>query len=218
MKFEEFNDLILHKGPVEKLKIPKGARVLDIGCGDGTLVNKLRGEGIDAVGIDYEPWEKNENIIRADAHFLPFKTETFDYVVSFLVIGHVKDEMKVMEEVSRVTRPDGKLMLAHIADSILNIRVRVWKGVGIPLQHYGIYKLYTFKEAERVVKKTGFKPVHIYSTNFAPPFLNIIPPELRNSFYSFLYKTDSRISKYFKKSGKNVVIIASKTASKKMSL
>ena len=33
-------------------RVPKDARIVDLGCGEGVLVEKLREEGYDAVGVD----------------------------------------------------------------------------------------------------------------------------------------------------------------------
>lgn len=45
--------------------VPDGVRVLDIGCGDGTLMAELRdGKGVDARGIEIDPGEVEKAVAR----------------------------------------------------------------------------------------------------------------------------------------------------------
>jgi SAM-dependent methyltransferase len=65
--------------------VPKGARLLDIGCGKGELVALLRARGIDAVGVDLAGEEagvdqRPDHVASADA--LPFEDDEFDMAVS----------------------------------------------------------------------------------------------------------------------------------------
>jgi len=210
MDYDEYMDLILHLRPILRLNIPRGASVLDIGCGDGTVVNRLADNGINAVGIDLSPWTSGNNIIKGDAHILPFKSHSFDYIISFLVLGHLQDEKKTMREISRVTKPGGTIMLVHFADSLLNIKIKIWKALNLPLQHYKIYKLYTYSEAERVVNMAGFQKRNIYYTDYSPPLVNMLPKRIRKLTYSFLSGKDSAIATYFSRFGKKILVVAVK--------
>ena len=69
---------------------------LDIGCGK----NK-RGD----IGIDYSR-DSNADII-ADAHFLPFKNEVFDKVVSYTCFEHSPNSLQFLKEQHRVLRKKG---------------------------------------------------------------------------------------------------------------
>jgi ubiquinone/menaquinone biosynthesis C-methylase UbiE len=97
--------------------------VLELGCGWGRGVEKLINACTHFTGLD-----KNEPLINAlkekyPSHYfntvnLPFLTEfkdnTFDYVVTFQVIEHIKDDHKFLMEAHRVLKPGGKILLTTV--------------------------------------------------------------------------------------------------------
>jgi ubiquinone/menaquinone biosynthesis C-methylase UbiE len=98
--------------------VRRGASVLDLGCGGGVLA-LLKRKGVRLVGVDIS--ERCAGAARSngyDAAFvselsaLPFAAESFDYVVSLDVLGHVTFEEKdaVLREIARVLRPGGVTM------------------------------------------------------------------------------------------------------------
>jgi len=95
-----------------------GADVLDLGCGAGMLA-LLKRKGVNLTGVDLSPEcalaaKRNgyDAGISTDLSKLPFPDDSFDYVVSLDVIGHIAFEEKdaVLAEIKRVLRPDGVTM------------------------------------------------------------------------------------------------------------
>jgi SAM-dependent methyltransferase len=82
-------------------------RVLDIGCG----VNKIPG----AIGMDINPRTAADVIHDLDDLPYPFKDDEFDLVIGRHVIEHVRDPLRVMAELHRITRAGGivKLVVPH---------------------------------------------------------------------------------------------------------
>ena len=89
--------------------VPIGARVLDLGCAEGTLVALLRVRGCDAIGIDLEPGEPRVPVVQGRASALPFGDATFDAVVSHLGLDVMAAPAAVIDEVHRVARPGSTL-------------------------------------------------------------------------------------------------------------
>lgn len=98
-------------------RVPAGARVLDIGCGEGYGVALLAARARFVVGLDY-----SEGTVRhardryraapatwvvADAQRLPFRTRSFDVVASLQVIEHFTDTASHVTDVARVLADDG---------------------------------------------------------------------------------------------------------------
>jgi SAM-dependent methyltransferase len=94
--------------------LPLGARVLDLGCGEGaTLVHLEAPDG--AVGVDlFEP--KLElarrvlpgcRFVAASAESLPFPDGAFDHVLVRDVVHHLEDPGPAMREIRRVLAPGG---------------------------------------------------------------------------------------------------------------
>ena len=95
-----------------------GSNVLDLGCGAGMLA-LLKRKGVTLVGVDLSnecshAAKRNgyDECFTAELSKLPFADQTFDYVVSLDVIGHIGFEEKdaVLAEIKRVLRLDGVTM------------------------------------------------------------------------------------------------------------
>ena len=122
---------------------PPGAVVLDYGCGEGTVVEMLRGAGFDARGVDIR-WPGattpdieaselgREGVLRyyEEGGRLPFDDDTFDVVVSDMVFEHVVPLEASVRELDRVLRPGG-VAYHHFPTLAL------WREghIGIPLAH-----------------------------------------------------------------------------------
>lgn len=104
-------------------------RILDFGCGTGTLTLMIKkaGPGCDVYGIDIDPEVleiagkkarhdfSNVHFILYDGITLPFDGDSFDKIVTSLVIHHLSPEKKpgIFRELHRVLKKGGEL---HILD------------------------------------------------------------------------------------------------------
>jgi SAM-dependent methyltransferase len=77
--------------------------VLDVGCGSA----KLPG----AVGIDISEETDADIVHDLDVFPYPLEDSSFDFVVMQDVIEHVREPMRVVEELHRVLKPGGRLQL-----------------------------------------------------------------------------------------------------------
>lgn len=108
-------------------KQPKGD-VLDLGCGDGGSSKKLHDLGfkVTASDIDYERFRYHDLIKFRTSDLnatLPFSDKSFDYVLFLEVIEHLYNPLFVIEQISRVLKPQGVLILS--TPNILNISSRL---------------------------------------------------------------------------------------------
>lgn len=94
-----------------------GARVLDVGCGLGMYVAKLKASGADAYGVDVDPdkvtlaQERLDNIFVAPAETLPFPDDYFGTILLHEVLEHVTDDRQAVREAFRVTRTGGRVVI-----------------------------------------------------------------------------------------------------------
>ena len=95
-----------------------GSSVLDLGCGEGVLA-LLKRKGVLLAGVDISErcaqsahCNGYDAALSAELLRLPFADQSFDYVVSLDVLGHVAFEEKdaVLREIKRVLRPGGVTM------------------------------------------------------------------------------------------------------------
>ncbi len=95
----------------------EGKRILDVGCGIGTFVRRLRDFSPEVYGIDIdfervrEGTAENPNLMLSVGEYLPFKDDNFDVVLLHEVIEHVDDDVRTMQEVCRVLRPGGRAVI-----------------------------------------------------------------------------------------------------------
>tara|TARA_B100001093_G_scaffold505000_1_gene561628 strand:+ start:60 stop:656 length:597 start_codon:yes stop_codon:yes gene_type:complete len=91
--------------------IEKNTRVLDVGCGDGTLMEFLRSKGkIDVRGIELSKYKvqkcigKGLTVIEGDAEkdLVQFPDHSFDYVILSQTLQAFLDPEKVISELLRV--------------------------------------------------------------------------------------------------------------------
>jgi dolichol-phosphate mannosyltransferase len=93
--------------------VGNSSAVLDIGCGSSRIILDLK----NAVGMDILQrklrWLKpnHERLVRGSTFALPFKNASFDVVINSEVIEHVPEDPEIMEEMWRVLRPGGTLIL-----------------------------------------------------------------------------------------------------------
>ncbi len=95
-------------------KYSPGKKILDVGCGSGSLLFFLKQNGYLAEGVDSHAAAP----IQASAEKLPFLEGEFDALILADVLEHI-EEKKALEEAFRVLTPKGILLLSVPAFSWL---------------------------------------------------------------------------------------------------
>ena len=95
------------------------ARILDIGCGTGAMLDELKPFG-PVVGADFSPEALQfcvsrggapAGLARADVRRLPFADASFDVVTAMDIIEHIDDDKAASSEIFRVLTPGGRLFV-----------------------------------------------------------------------------------------------------------
>jgi SAM-dependent methyltransferase len=104
-----------------QLPLPKRATILELGCGAGTYVRYLAGLGHSVVGVDYalatlrralEAYEgRGAHYVAANGYALPFGPGSFDMVVCIGVLQAVSRPGCLLDEVGRILRPQGIILV-----------------------------------------------------------------------------------------------------------
>jgi len=98
------------------LPFAKGRDVLEVGCGTGLILSRLKAVARSAEGVDLSPGmlekarERGLSVKEASATALPYADATFDVVASFKVLAHVPDILLALSEMARVCRPGGHVL------------------------------------------------------------------------------------------------------------
>jgi SAM-dependent methyltransferase len=102
--------------------------VLDAGCGDGDYSRRLGELGFQVVAMDVD---EQRFKYRSQVEFrkgdvtqpMPFGDDSFDYILFLEVVEHLKDPYTVMQELNRILKEGGNLLLS--TPNILNLKSRV---------------------------------------------------------------------------------------------
>jgi SAM-dependent methyltransferase len=103
-------------GVLEWLAARPGEKILDLGCGDGQLTQRIAAAGADVLGVD-----ASLDMVRAardrgvvadvgDAQQLPYANKTFDAVFSNAALHWVRDQDAMLAEINRVLKPGGRFV------------------------------------------------------------------------------------------------------------
>jgi len=160
-----------HKAAAELIEL--GA-ALDIGCGDGLLLELLKKKGIPAEGVDISAEAVNKcrakNLVARVHAFnepLPFKDEAFEYAVLLDVLEHVYDPATLLAEAARVAK---KVIVGVPNFSSLPARVQVLVGK-VPennTPHKGHLYWFNRHALRHVAKEAGLHVVREKDNTFFP--------------------------------------------------
>jgi ubiquinone/menaquinone biosynthesis C-methylase UbiE len=116
--------------------------------------------------------ELEAKLLRAPAEDLPFNDESFDVVVSTLVLCTVDDQSRALREVRRVLRPGGKLLfIEHVRSD--DEKVARWQDRLLPLNVRLLHGCHCNRPTLAGIRAAGFEVTQIDhgTITHAPPFI-----------------------------------------------
>jgi len=154
--------------------VPKGSRVLDVGCGTGRTLGWLRGFGFDAIGIDSSEsaieycsksgLEKGKDVFVKDASKTGFADKSFDFVFSDGLLEHFSDFSAIVREMCRVSRK----YVVVTQPNHFSLFGRVLETFTKKSMHEYTYRVSDFAKS---FEKCGFALEKTYSYNFNEQWL-----------------------------------------------
>src|SRR3989338_452160 len=172
--------------------ITKDASVLDVGCGNGRSIFDILPKTKNVTGIDHDNKAvadaKNNfskyssiKIIKADAAQLPFDSEEFDFVICMITFANFADKkFKALEEMRRVLKDSGKIIISVFSENALEERMRVYKTLGVKIKEVkngtvifdeslgdNISEQFTKEQLENIFSKVNLKIEDIKKVDIA---------------------------------------------------
>jgi len=91
-------------------------KILDIGCGIGSFEQNLPSLNIIGLDISGEILEEarkrsDKTFVQGNAEKLEFKDSAFDAIFTVTTLEFLEDYRKAVEEIARVTKPNGKILV-----------------------------------------------------------------------------------------------------------
>jgi ubiquinone/menaquinone biosynthesis C-methylase UbiE len=158
-----------------KLKVKEGDRILELGCGSGSITRSIaKYTKAETMGITLSDEEirhfknevekmnlKNCNIVKGDYHDLPFDDNEYDASYAIYCLKYSAKLGRVFKEVSRVLKPGGRfvsyeLLLTDKYDSSNKVHKELAWNISFLT---GMPPLYTITEFRKLAEENGLRIV-----------------------------------------------------------
>jgi len=149
-------------------RLPKDAKILEIGCGNGFVLKALLERGyknLSGIEPSQDAVLKADNRLknRITADVLReglYQDESFDFIFLFQVFDHIPDPIGFLNICYNLLFPGGNILVINHDLKSLSSRVLGEKSPIIDIEHIYLYSKETIK---KVFVKAGFNPLRIYS-------------------------------------------------------
>lgn len=154
---------------LRRIELRDGERVLDVGCGTGTLLAAIaeRAPRAKLLGVDLSPamlavarrkLGERAFLVAGEAGRLPFPDQRFDLVVSSSALHYWPDPEEGLAEIARVLRPGGRVAITDWCDDYLACRIAdLLLRVLEPAHH----RTYGTDACQRLLRKAGFGEIRV---------------------------------------------------------
>ena len=199
----------------------KNGKLLDVGCGTGCFVLMARKRGFECIGLEhskrFSEFASNLglNVLNTTLIDICFPNRFFDLTSYLEVFEHISKPSEELEEVHRILKDDGLLVIEIPNVTFQLFKAKVFKCFGI--NYYGLMPFthlvhFSEKTITRMLEKNGFRIVKILVRDIA---ISKKEPMLFRIFlvlFNYLSKLIKRILNF--NIGNAMIIIAEKDKTK----
>lgn len=150
---------------LSRFEVTSGQSVLDVGCGTGVLLERLAATapGARLSGVDLSPEMLGEArkrlgtaipLERSHADDLPFADREFDVVVSTNALHYFPNPSAALDEMARVMRPNGKLVITDWCHDFVISQIFEFKLRAFDRAHVGTLGQ---KRCRKLLDQAGFE-------------------------------------------------------------
>lgn len=158
--------------PTHDPNFPSPGTVLDIGCGSGEYLLKMRKKGWRVFGVEPSPSavmqarKQGLEIFHGTLDEASFPDRFFDYVRANHSFEHMPNPHQILDEISRILSPIGKCFIGLPNAASLEFRIfkQYWWHLCVPVHVYG----YSLQNIQSLLNQHGFRVVESYfNSNYA---------------------------------------------------
>ncbi len=161
--------------------IEPGSRVLDLGCGDGTLMAFLqKNRNVTGYGVEIDETniiqclERGINVIQSDldAGLSDFDEDSFDYVIMTQTLQAIRYPARLLNEMLRIGR-EGIVTFPNMGHWKCRLQIALQgmmpKSRTLPYEWYDTPNIHlcTLKDFERLCRKANIEILHYTTVDYA---------------------------------------------------
>jgi SAM-dependent methyltransferase len=156
-------------------KFKKPGTMLDIGCGSGTFLAEMCGQGWKVHGVELDSHAAQTgqlagiDIFGGTIDAARYPSATFDYIRSNHSFEHLHNPREVLREIRRILKPSGRLLIGvpNVSGGMAQIWGTYWWYLGAPVHPFG----YNPDTLSRLLREEGFVVEKVaYNSNFSGIF------------------------------------------------
>jgi len=178
----------------------RSLKILDVGCGTGVNAEFLRAQGHRVFGIDLSPTALAtfhkfgfEGAVGDASIGLPFESNRFDLVFSSEVIEHLADGEAFLQELYRVAKPGGQLLLSTPNSAFWVYRLYAVLGRTLSdVQHPGHVRFYSIRSLKKLVESCGFRGSKTAARHIYVILFGALPERLNSALTSLGFHRELR--------------------------
>lgn len=142
---EVLKTFVLYRTGTRDPRFSAPGRMLDLGCGSGWAMREMRDRGWETYGVEINRAAAalgsdtmGLNIFAGTLKDARFPSEYFDYVRANHSFEHIASPSETLDEIVRILRPNGKMLIGVPNVSGLNARIfgRYWWYLGAPVHPF----------------------------------------------------------------------------------
>lgn len=183
-----YTNYIKQLGYITRVADTAGAELLDIGCGDGLLCEKLKKVKI-YTGIDVSLgrikrckkryFDKRNLFVIGDFLNYDFKSSQYDVIVASEIIEHVPDDGDFLRIINSLLKPGGKLIVSTpLAPEFIDLPCNLYKDQHLRCYSRCVLSERLFKNHFKIIKikYVGFK-INIKINKYNRKIFNLVKKE-----------------------------------------
>jgi methionine biosynthesis protein MetW len=169
--------------------VPKGARVLDVGCGSGILGEALinrkecKVDGVDAdpeaVAIAATRLSNARTVDLEHVGWIDLLTGPYDAIIFGDVLEHTKDPEAILQEAKRLLATSGRIIVSLPNVAYIMVRLRMTLGIfnygDNGILDRGHLRFFTRKSARELIESAGYRITQERYASFILPWGRPMP-------------------------------------------
>lgn len=183
---------LIQFGEIAIASLPVDGILLDAGCGSAARVS-AQGQCKLVVGVDRGKPETFsvpglDEVVVGDLDVLPFQSDVFDLVVSWMVVEHLDNPQACFKELNRICKDGGLVILATpnichyavLATKLTPYWFHEWFRKVVlrspEKSHSTVYGANRPRKLVKMMWNAGFEPAEVRLIDFEPPYVSWLTP------------------------------------------